>query len=134
MDQEVLPSPLSLDVSSAGFFVAVASAALAFDARLTPLPTTPRCVTPADPLVQAVETVGGSKPPLLLAVALCEELNIFGDDEFPPLALADAIPRISERIDFGFKTSCCRSSSCNSRSPRLIMKLQCNNKLDTLRS
>lgn len=75
--------------------------------RLTPLPTTPRCVTPEDPFVCAVETVGESKPPLLFAVPICEELITAGDALFSlTLDLRVAIPRISERIDFGFRATC----------------------------
>jgi hypothetical protein len=51
MHHALPPSPLSSVVSNAGFFDMLVSAALALDDRLTPLPTTPRCVTAADPLV-----------------------------------------------------------------------------------
>ena len=73
--QEVLPSPLFSDESNAGFFPGLDSAVPEFvNTRLTPLPTTPRCVTPEDPFVCAVDTVGESKPPMLFAVPICEEL------------------------------------------------------------
>lgn len=115
--QEVLPSALFSNESNAGFFVGLDSAVPEFiNTRLTPLPTTPRCVTPEDPFVWAVETVGESKSPLLSAVAIREELITVGDALFS-LAndLTDAIPRSSERIDLGFRASCWRSSSCKSK-------------------
>lgn len=115
--QAELPSPLScVDESVARFFVGWEESADSefVDTRLTPLPTTPRCVTPAAPFVCAVETVGESNPPLLLAEPICEEFNTAGSGGaiFSTFAFAAPIPRISERIDFGFEASCCRSSSC----------------------
>lgn len=114
---EVLPSPLLSDESNAGFFVWLDSSEPELvNTRLTPLPTTPRCVTPEDPFVCAVETVGESKPPLLFAVPICEEFITAGDALFSlTLDLRAAIPRISERIDFGFRATCWRSSSCKAK-------------------
>lgn len=106
---------MSDEGSDVDFFDGLDSAdPVLIDTRLTPLPTTPRCVTPAAPLVWAVETVGESKSPSLCAVPIREELKTAEVELFSsPLALADAIPRISERIDFGFKATCCKSSSCS---------------------
>lgn len=105
--QAELLSPLSCDDKSfASFFVGFESLDSEFvDTRFTPLPTTPRCVTP---FVWAVETVGESNPPLLLAEPICEELNTDGTGGviFSIFGFADPIPRISERIDIGFEASC----------------------------
>lgn len=110
---EALPSPLFDGGSDAGFFIGLDSVVVFSSTLLTPLPTTPRWVTPAASFVWAVETVGESKPPLpLVAAPICEELAAFS----VLLAFAETSPRISERIDDGFDMHCCKSSSCKWKS------------------
>lgn len=113
---EALPSPLFDGGSDAGFFIGLDSVVVFSSTLLTPLPTTPRWVTPAASFVWAVETVGESKPPLpLVAAPICEELAAFS----VLLAFAETNPRISERIDDGFDMHCCKSSSCKWKSHSL---------------
>lgn len=56
--------------------------------------------------------VGESKSPLLVATPTREELAAAEAEAWSlALALAAANPRISDKIDVGLETSCCRSSS-----------------------
>nr|GMD51805.1 hypothetical protein Iba_chr11bCG5830 [Ipomoea batatas] len=120
MLQDVLPSPL-VGGSREGLFTGLDSDVIGFRlTRLTPLPTTPRCVTPDAPFVWAVDAVGESKSPLLLTAATCEELIATDAELFSaPFAFAATIPRISWRIDVGLETSWLSSSSCKRKDEEL---------------
>ena len=64
------------------------------DTCFTHFPTTPRCVTPTASLVwAAVEIVGESKPPWLLAIPIWEEPIIDGCECLARLASSDKIPK-----------------------------------------
>ncbi|GAB2252141.1 hypothetical protein Droror1_Dr00004988 [Drosera rotundifolia] len=108
--QEPLPSSLA---STTGLLAGLGSVSIEVaPTRLTPLPTTPRWVTPEVPLVATVETDEESKLPLLLPATTCEELaEAEGAIELPPFCLAIIIPMMSDSIDLGLETSCCKSSS-----------------------
>lgn len=111
---EVLPSAFSEDESNMGFFGDGSAVTELTVARFTPLPTTPRCVTP--PFVAAVEIIGESKPPLMAAIH--DELEdkdlaaLSGRFFSPDVDLEGNIFKSSDTTELGFDLICCRSSSC----------------------